>query len=500
MDDDRHAWARILVGKPLGHRYKLDGLLGVGGMGAVYAATNLAVGRRVAIKLLAPGLLRNPTAIERFQQEARLAATVGGTGVVEMLDFEVDPAMGAFLVMEHLYGESVDARIARLGQIDVGETLWIGTHLLETLAAIHRHGVIHRDLKPANVFLAVTVEGNEVVKVLDFGLSRILEDLDPTRLTGRGATLGTPAYMAPEQAKGGRLDHRTDLYGAAAVLYACLTGRPPRDSWLVLDDVPAPVHAFRSDVPRALSDVIARAMSSDPLARHDDADALAAALRTVVEPSSWDTMQRRRGGSYATQQTDLRAPVEPGARANPLDGSGGAGAAAPTTPPVLSSLGSSPAASSHHPSSTVATSSAAVPVVSSAAVPVVSPSTGAIPQPLPPTGAIPQPLPPTGAIPQPLPPTGAIGQPAAAAMPAAVVAAQAPTSRSVRWLIVALVAALVAAVAATGVAVVVVLRSPAGAASTIPATDPGAPAPAAVVAAVATTPLSTEMMTRVQQG
>jgi serine/threonine-protein kinase len=276
------AWAESRAGRVLARRYRLDLLLGVGGMGAVFAATHLAVGRAVAVKMLRPELAQDHATVSRFHAEARAAAAVARRGVVDVLDFDVDPELGPFLVMERLIGEPLSARIAR-GRLAVEEAAQIGGSVLSTLAAVHGRGIVHRDLKPANVFLARDDDGSELVKVLDFGISRFEGS---SRVTRTGALLGTPSYMAPEQARdGAAADPRIDLYAVGAILYEAMAGRPPYEGEsaaeivaLVLTSPPPPIASLRPDVPDALARVIETAMAPEPERRFPTAHAMHDAL------------------------------------------------------------------------------------------------------------------------------------------------------------------------------------------------------------------------------
>lgn len=263
-------------------RYRLEELLGQGGMGAVFAATHLKLERPVAVKVLHRDLLRDPTLTQRFFAEARAAASVDQPGVVDVLDLDVDPERGPFLVMERLRGESLAEILAR-GALAPERAVSIIADVLDVLAAVHAKGIVHRDLKPPNVFLHRTESGEEVVKVVDFGIAQIAQ----ARLTITGQVIGTPRWMAPEQARGDEIDHRADLYSTALLLHCALSGKPP------FADYPssALVHALSQGhpslrgmvdgLPEALYQVVDRAMASDPSVRFASAAEMAAALRAI---------------------------------------------------------------------------------------------------------------------------------------------------------------------------------------------------------------------------
>lgn len=221
MSDPHLAQARERLGHVLKDRWVLEDVLGVGGMAAVYSARHRN-GARAAIKLLHGPLSEDQIVRERFLREAYLANSLGHTGTVHVLDDDADPKLGPFLVMELLDGSSLlellDAGVA----FDVPAVLDIAAQALDVLAAAHKRGIVHRDLKPANLFLCRSGQ----VKVLDFGIARVL-DASAARLTRTGVPLGTPAYMAPEQARGlGRdADARADIYALGATLFRLLAGR-----------------------------------------------------------------------------------------------------------------------------------------------------------------------------------------------------------------------------------------------------------------------------------
>lgn len=281
MNEDDE-WARELIGSTLVGRYRVDEVIGRGGMGVVLAATHLKLQRPVAIKMMHPMLSRDATIMQRFHQEARAAASVGSDGVVEVSDFDDDPTHGPFLVMELLRGESL-VDVLKEGRVEVPRALWIVGELLNVLRAVHAKGIIHRDLKPPNVFLHQDEAGGEVVKVVDFGIAKV----HARHLTMTGQIVGTPRFMAPEQARGDDVDHRIDLYGAGLLLYCALTGLPPYatvPAGKVIERIsqgPPSLRTLRPDLPAALLDVVDRALEPVPADRFQSAEEMAAALRAV---------------------------------------------------------------------------------------------------------------------------------------------------------------------------------------------------------------------------
>jgi len=275
--------ARARVGTVLKQKWRLDKLLGVGGMAAVYAATHRNK-KRAAIKMLHPELSLDANIRERFLREGYVANSVGQRGAVTVDDDDVSDEGLAFLVMELLDGETIEQRWRRKGRLlSPHEALSIMEQLLETLAAAHSRGIVHRDLKPENMFL--TREG--VVKILDFGIARVRE-LSPLSTTLSGGPMGTPAFMAPEQARGrwDDVDARSDLWAVGATLYTLLTGEFVHEGETVNETLamagrrPArSIAELRDDLHPALVRFIDRALSYDKAARFQDATKMQHGLR-----------------------------------------------------------------------------------------------------------------------------------------------------------------------------------------------------------------------------
>jgi class 3 adenylate cyclase len=247
-------------------------MLGKGGMGAVFEARHRGTGRRVAVKVMRAEIGMDPIECSRFLQEALACGRVHHPNVVDILD--ASTANGRpYLVMELLEGESLGSRIASAGALSVTEVLDLMAQALAGVAAAHAAGIVHRDLKPDNIFLSRAPTGAMVVKVLDFGISK-LADVDSfaataLSLTQAGAVLGTPYYMSPEQVRGVKdIDGRSDVYAAGAVLYHALTGRPPflADSYnaliaQILLDEPPPLATLRPDLAPSFVAVVERALA-----------------------------------------------------------------------------------------------------------------------------------------------------------------------------------------------------------------------------------------------
>ena len=285
--------AEALVGSELDGRYRIDALLGSGGMGAVFRGYHRFMDQAVAVKVLRPHLARDPSAVKRFVREARGTLKIASDHAVKVLDFAVTDAGLLYMVLELLDGRTVGAELASDGVIAPRRAVRIARQVCAALAAAHKVGLIHRDLKPDNLMLVRRGADPDHVKVLDFGLAKVMEGtgeqaLSMAALTQGGIVFGTPDYMAPEQALGQPLDGRCDLYALGATLYEMVTGEAPfpRDNPLevlaahVRDPVPS-ARARSAAVPPSLDRLIARCLAKDPAARPTTADALAAELAAL---------------------------------------------------------------------------------------------------------------------------------------------------------------------------------------------------------------------------
>lgn len=282
------------VGTLLKGKWHIDAILGVGGMATVYAATHRNK-KRVAIKMLHPEVSLNRDVSSRFLREGYVANTVEHPGTVAVLDDDVTEDGAAFLVMELLTGETVDARQERKGgKLTTSETLWVAERLLDVLAAAHDKGIVHRDIKPENLFITT----DQQFKVLDFGIARMHE-----ASTGAGATLGTqvgslmgtPGFMSPEQARGRteQIDARTDLWAVGATMFRMLTGRPVHEAVTLNEQlifaatIPAPsIGELAPWLPAPLTALIDRALAFDKNDRWPSAAAMLEALQLGLKDDS----------------------------------------------------------------------------------------------------------------------------------------------------------------------------------------------------------------------
>ncbi|MFO0601558.1 MAG: protein kinase [Polyangiales bacterium] len=278
--EDAGAQGTFPPGKQFGN-YTIVRLLGEGGMGAVYEATHVGLGKRVALKTLLPQIARDAGVRARFLQEGKAASQIRHPNVVDVTDVGVEGEV-PYLVMEFLDGESLARRIERGGRLGAREVADMMLPVIAALSAIHAEGIVHRDLKPDNVFLARTRDGMVVPKVLDFGISKVEDAGRPKALTATSALLGTPHYMSPEQAQGSRgVGPHSDQYALGVILYEALTGRVPFDGdtlYAVLNaivtGVAPPPASLEPSVPPALEAAVIRAMQRDPGARFPAVSAL----------------------------------------------------------------------------------------------------------------------------------------------------------------------------------------------------------------------------------
>jgi hypothetical protein len=291
--------------------YRILKVLGTGGMGVVYQAEDPQLKRPVALKAMLPALGASASARARFLREAQAAAAIEHDNIVHIYQVGEDRGV-PFLAMQFLQGEPLEHRLKRERRLPLADVLRIGRETAEGLAAAHQRGLIHRDIKPANLWLEGT---KERVKILDFGLARVLAD--QTRLTQSGAIVGTPAYMAPEQAGGRPVDHRCDLFSLGCVLYQMCTGERPfkgSDTLAIISALalenPTPPRDLRREIPSVLSDLVMQLLAKDPQERPATAHEVVTALQnlesdTLEVPSPAGrrrALAPRTGGTHSTRK------------------------------------------------------------------------------------------------------------------------------------------------------------------------------------------------------
>lgn len=287
--DQQPTW----IGRTLSNRYRIDALLGQGGMSAVYKATDPNLKRVVAIKLIHPHLSIDPLFVQRFESEASAVASLRHPNIVQVYDFNTDNGV-YYMVLEFIPGETLQDRLKRLvdggRNLSIDEVIKYTSNISDAVGYAHQRGMVHRDIKPANIML--DVQGQAIL--MDFGIVKILGG---DSHTSTGAVVGTARYMPPELIRGEVADHRSDIYSLGVTLYEMLSGRPPfvADSAMTLmmmhlnDPVPN-LRGFRPDVPVELVRIVERCLAKDRNDRYQSAAELSADLRRVTSPAGNQTM------------------------------------------------------------------------------------------------------------------------------------------------------------------------------------------------------------------
>lgn len=315
-----------LTGQVVGGRYRIKGVLGEGGMGTVFDAEHLGLTREVAIKVLSPTQAKKKVAVKRFQQEARAAGGIGHPNICEVYDLGLLDDGSPYLVMEKLVGQTLAERIAKEGGLPFEDVIDIVSQVLSGLVAAHDKGIVHRDIKPENIFLARRIGCPPIVKLLDFGVSKMMPEFqvgeDALDLTRTGMVMGTPYYMSPEQARGERnLDGRVDVYACGVVMYEALAGRrpflAPNYNALLLAIIstrPPRLREVRAATPPALEAIIDRAMAKNRADRFSSASAF---LRELKPQAAVADGSGARLPPPPTPEERKRAQVLGGGRARP---------------------------------------------------------------------------------------------------------------------------------------------------------------------------------------
>ena len=297
------------VGTTFDHRYKIEALVGEGGMGFVYRARHKVIDKKVAVKVLRAEMAKDRDILDRFVQEARSASSIGNPHIVDISDFGDLPDGSTYFVMEYLDGVSLGQLLEKKEPFTIDRICQVGIQIADGLAAAHAAGIVHRDLKPDNVFLVTRGNEKDFVKILDFGIAKVSK-AGNTKLTKAGQVFGTPHYMSPEQAAGAPVDHRTDIYSLGVMLYELTSGQLPfnADNFMgILTQhmykAPVPIRALVSasakDCPPGLEAVVLKCLSKKPDARYASMQDLVADLERLRKgdvPGAVGEMMARSGG------------------------------------------------------------------------------------------------------------------------------------------------------------------------------------------------------------
>lgn len=310
---------QVMLGK-----YRVERLIGRGGMGEVYEARHTVVGRRFAIKFLKQGLTGGQDAHARFLREAQAAGALDNEHIAAVVDFDLAADGAPFLVMEYLNGESLAAVLRREGVLPMRRAIGILLQVCDGLAAAHDAGIVHRDLKPDNLFLVARSDAPELVKILDFGVAKLVRGEPDGADTQSGAVLGTPLYMAPEQARGEKsVDFRVDIHALGVIAYELLSGQRPHpgDGYnaILAHILTRPVRPLRElcpELPAALLRAVERALAFEPGARQESVVAFAAELlplagREVTSRGAQFDLRRppsEKAGDVTLATADLESP------------------------------------------------------------------------------------------------------------------------------------------------------------------------------------------------
>ena len=293
--------------------YEIERKIGEGGMGVVFSAIHPLIGKRAAIKILKQELCADPVSLDRFIDEARVVNQIGHPNIVDVFAFGEMPDGRSYFVMEWLQGETLRERIAR-GSLTLDEIAEIVRPLTRALQAAHGKGVIHRDLKPDNVYLVELSDEQRGVKLLDFGIAKLASNDHRVERTATGAIIGTPQYIAPEQAKGYAIDHRADIYALGSIVFEMLTGRPPFIADNAMEMVakhlmepPVPASTLAAGVPPELDALVLRMLAKSPDGRPSLAE-----IRAVFE--------RTRGRAPTPLAHELRAASAPALTPSSMSG------------------------------------------------------------------------------------------------------------------------------------------------------------------------------------
>ena len=278
-----------LIGQVLDGRYRIESVLGEGGMGIVYKAVHTTLRKPLAIKVLRPEVSKNEQIVMRFKQEAQSASQIGNQHIIDISDFGELADGSTYFVMEFLGGKSLTQAL-EAGKFNTDRTIYVAKQLCRALGAAHEIGIVHRDMKPDNVQLVPRGDDRDFVKVLDFGIAKV--GGSTSKLTQAGQVFGTPHYMSPEQCAGTNVDQRTDIYAVGVMLYEMATGKVPFDADNLMGiltkhlyENPIPPHELPPpvDVPPALEAVILKCLAKKPELRYQSMHELLLDLEAVEQ-------------------------------------------------------------------------------------------------------------------------------------------------------------------------------------------------------------------------
>jgi len=314
--------AQDLVGQVIADRYHVVKKLGEGGMGEVYLAEHVKMGRRSAIKVMNPSMVHDPDAVARFNREAANASRITHTNVCAIYDFGETPDGLIYLAMEFIEGEPLTDLLTRDRSLPTARAASIFLQVADALQAAHDLGIVHRDLKPDNIMLARARDGSDVVKVVDFGIAKAVGRDDTQKVTKTGLVVGTPEFMSPEQLSGDPLDGRSDVYSLALVLFKMLTGQLPFEGTTVQDtmvkrltDDPAKLADVRPDLrfPPGLQATLDSALARRPIDRYQSAAKFADDVAAVL-----GAPRRSRASPLPPTRPEADAPTERLRRPTPI--------------------------------------------------------------------------------------------------------------------------------------------------------------------------------------